>query len=50
MTNVPSAATGTDFPAKVPETSYFVEIPGGAPSRCNPITAPTECRTDALGE
>jgi hypothetical protein len=38
----------TDFPAKVPETTYFVEIPGGAPSRCNPVTAPSECTTAAL--
>jgi hypothetical protein len=38
----------TDFPAKIPETSYFVEIPSGTPSRCNPITAPTECTNDAL--
>ena len=37
----------TDFPA--PETGvslgidYWVEIPGGTPSRCNPITAPPDC-------
>lgn len=36
----------TDFPAKVPETAYFVEV--GAPSRCNPVTAPADCRDDAL--
>lgn len=36
----------TDFPAPrtiSPEVSYFVEIPGGTPSRCNPINAPAEC-------
>lgn len=36
----------TDFPAKVSETAYFVEV--GAPSRCNPVTAPVECKNDAL--
>jgi hypothetical protein len=38
----------TDFPAKIPETEYFVTIPEGTPSRCNPVTAPTECKNDAL--
>jgi len=38
----------TDFPAKIPATSYFVEIPGGTPSRCNPVSAPMECTSDAL--
>ncbi len=36
----------TDFPAKVPETAYFVEV--GTPSRCNPVTAPADCKNDAL--
>lgn len=38
----------TDFPAKIPATSYFVEIPAGTPSRCNPVTAPAECTNAAL--
>jgi hypothetical protein len=40
----------TDFPAPSPTfgTSYFVEIPGGAPARCNPVNAPAGCRTEAL--
>lgn len=38
----------TDFPAKVPETNYFFEMPGGAPSRCNPLTAPGECTSSAI--
>jgi hypothetical protein len=38
----------TDFPAKIPETTYFVEIPGGMPSRCNPVTAPAACDTSAI--
>lgn len=38
----------TDFPAKIPETTYFVEIPGGTPSRCNPVSAPAECTAAAI--
>ncbi|MDI3283621.1 Ca2+-dependent phosphoinositide-specific phospholipase C [Polyangium sp. 15x6] len=38
----------TDFPAKVPEAEYWVEIPDGTPSRCNPITAPSECSAEAI--
>ncbi len=38
----------TDFPAKVEAFDYFVEIPGGTPSRCNPRTAPSECTADAI--
>ncbi|MEZ4238711.1 MAG: hypothetical protein R3F59_21680 [Myxococcota bacterium] len=33
----------TDYPAPLGWTSYWVEIPGGAPSRCNPVTAPEDC-------
>lgn len=42
----------TDFPA--PESgaarglSYYVEIPEGQPSRCNPITAPAWCRNELI--
>jgi len=38
----------TDFPAKVPETEYFFAIPGGSPSRCNPVTAPADCTSAAV--
>lgn len=38
----------TDFPAKVPEAEYWVEIPSGTPSRCNPVTAPSECSAEAI--
>ena len=38
----------TDFPAPVPETTFFAEIPGGTPSRCNPMTAPVGCTSEAL--
>jgi hypothetical protein len=35
----------TDYPVPNPAfgTGYFVEIPGGMPARCNPISAPSEC-------
>jgi len=38
----------TDFPVKIDSTDYWVEIPGGTPSRCNPITAPAECTSEAV--
>ena len=33
----------TDFPAPVDGIDYHLDIPGGAPSRCNPVTAPADC-------
>jgi hypothetical protein len=33
----------TDYPAKLAGKEYFLAIPGGTPSRCNPITAPKNC-------
>lgn len=33
----------TDVPAPRDDMAYFVEIPGGTPSRCNPVTAPASC-------
>jgi hypothetical protein len=38
----------TDFPAPVEGIDYWVDIPGGTPSRCNPITAPPECTSEAV--
>lgn len=38
----------TDFPAQVEDHDYWVEIPGGSPSRCNPLTGPTSCTSLAL--
>jgi hypothetical protein len=38
----------TDFPAPVDGIDYWVDIPGGTPSRCNPITAPPECTAEAV--
>jgi len=33
----------TDYPAPVEGLDYHVEIPGGTPSRCNPLNAPADC-------
>ena len=38
----------TDYPAKVEGVEYVMEIPEGKPSRCNPVTAPPECTTEAV--
>jgi hypothetical protein len=38
----------TDYPAKVEGVAYVMEIPGGTPSRCSPITAPAECTPEAI--
>lgn len=35
----------TDYPVPNPDfgTGYFVEMPGGMPARCNPVSAPAGC-------
>jgi Phosphoinositide phospholipase C, Ca2+-dependent len=38
----------TDYPAPVEGLDYVVEIPGGSPSRCNPLRAPPECTAEAI--
>lgn len=38
----------TDLPAPTSDRGYFLEIPGGTPSRCNPITAPPDCTSAAV--
>jgi len=39
----------TDYPELGPfGTDYVVELPGGGPVRCNPVSAPRKCRDDAL--
>ena len=38
----------TDFPAKVEAHDYWVEIPDGMPSRCNPVTGPRSCTSIAI--
>lgn len=36
----------TDFPVKREELDYFFDIPGGTPSRCSPVTAPEDCKSE----
>ena len=38
----------TDYPAKRPDFDYWVDVPGGTPSRCNPVTAPADCSSGDL--
>jgi hypothetical protein len=38
----------SDFPAPVFGVDYHSSIPGGTPSRCNPINAPAECTSEAV--
>ncbi len=38
----------TDFPAPGGGFDYWVNIPDGTPSRCNPVSAPPECNSQAL--
>ena len=37
----------TDVPAPV-EGGYWFQLPDDAPARCNPVTAPPECTTEAV--
>ncbi len=41
-------AVSTDHPTPDEETGYVVQMPGGTPSRCNPVTAPPECTPEAI--
>lgn len=36
----------TDYPAPVAGVDYVMEVPGGTPSRCNPVTAPAGCTSE----
>jgi Phosphoinositide phospholipase C, Ca2+-dependent len=38
----------TDFPAPVEGMAYYFDLQGGTPSRCNPITAPASCTSEAI--
>lgn len=38
----------TDFPVPYQDGTFQVVIPGGSPSRCNPITAPSGCTSQAI--
>lgn len=35
----------TDFPAPIEKSEYWLEIPEGVPSRCNPVSSPASCRS-----
>lgn len=37
-----------DFPAPVSGQTYYLDLPGGTPSICNPQTAPKECTPAAI--
>ncbi len=38
----------TDYPGPVDYTSYWLDMPEGTPSRCNPVTSPAECEATAI--
>ena len=38
----------TDYPGQVEGIDYWVEIPNGTPSRCNPISAPAWCSSEDI--
>lgn len=38
----------SDFPAPVDGRDYVAVIPGGTPARCNPVTAPEGCTSEAI--
>lgn len=38
----------SDVPAPLEGRDYWLEIPDGAPARCNPISAPPTCHPEAL--
>ena len=38
----------TDYPGKVDGLEYWVEVPNGTPSRCNPISSPNWCTSEDI--
>jgi hypothetical protein len=38
----------TDFPSHVDGWEYWVDMPGGMPTRCNPVMAPSSCRPNMI--
>ena len=38
----------TDFAVPADGMDYDIALPGGTPSRCNPVTAPEECTSEAV--
>ena len=46
--SVGAHSISTDYPAKVDGIDYWVEIPGGNPVACNPISAPIDCTSERI--
>ena len=44
----PAHLVTTDVPAPVDGSTYYVDVVGGTPARCNPVTAPAECTSEAV--
>ncbi len=38
----------TDFPVPTTPGAYWFDLTGGTPSRCNPVTAPKACTSEAI--
>jgi hypothetical protein len=38
----------TDLPGPVDGKRYYLDVPGGTPARCNPVSAPPECTSQAI--
>ncbi len=38
----------TDYPVQTAAGAYWFDLAGGTPSRCNPVTAPPECTSEAI--
>ena len=38
----------TDYPGPVEGMDYWITIPNGTPSRCNPLVAPEWCSSEAI--
>jgi hypothetical protein len=38
----------TDYPTKIAPYEYELQLPGGTPARCNPISAPSDCQASDI--
>ncbi len=38
----------SDFPAQIAQQEFYLQLPEGSPSRCNPQTAPANCTSAAI--
>ena len=45
--NSPAHFISSDFPY-AQQDGYWFDLTGGAPSRCNPVTAPPTCRAEDI--